>query len=158
MPAIEFSSVIESTVEQVWRLLRDFKGIGQWRAEIVGGITDFRYSTGQYVREVMVSHGSISRERRLKVCDHEMSVSFMSVGSTFQYGTYRVFVQVHPTTRRAASVVSWICYYAPRSASEVKSMEHILHSYIIDIHHQLSSSLTHAMSRNQSANTSSRKV
>ena len=109
MPKIYTSSVIGSSVDRVWAVIRDFNGLPDWHplvaesrieagapADQVGCVRSFKLDDGEHLRERLLSHS-----------DADRMYSYNFEKKPFDVDNYHATLRVKPVTDGNVSFVEW---------------------------------------------------
>ena len=109
MIRVEETAVIDRPIDEVWAVLRDFKGHDRWHPAVafsrmqggrvtdqVGGVRDFRLTGGERVSE-----------RLLKLSDKSRSFSYAITEAELPLTDYVAHVELKPVTERRATFWRW---------------------------------------------------
>jgi hypothetical protein len=114
MADVFVSCVIDTPVERLWDLLRDFGGWSEWhpgvrQCEIVNGLPGF---CPRAVHRLVLSDGSQMQETLLALSDHDRSFAYALTQSDAPFRDYTARVAVSPVTETSQSFLAWSARYS----------------------------------------------
>lgn len=120
---VQASSIIDTPLDQVWSLVRDFGAIAEWlpgtrSCDLENGGTTDRIGV---VRRLDMGEAGIIRERLLGLSDVEHRVDFGIVESQLPISGYQATIQLHPVSDGDRTFISWSARFdsPPEQAAEM---------------------------------------
>jgi hypothetical protein len=109
MVTVRRSTVLDSPVDAVWRILRDFNGHARWHPAVVESAIEANKDPDQVgaVRRFRLSNGATLREQLLKLSDHERSLTYCILESPIPLIGYVATVTLRPVTDGGRTFWDW---------------------------------------------------
>jgi hypothetical protein len=109
VPKIIYSSVIASSIDRVWAIIRDFNGLPSWHPAFCdSSIEDGRPSDAVgCVRSFHLKSGGHLRERLLTLSDRDHICTYTILESPFPISDYVSTIQLLPVTDTNQTYAQW---------------------------------------------------
>ena len=120
MVSVTRSTVLESPIERVWELLRDFNGFDRWHPAIATSETERGAPADQVgcVRRLRLKDGSELREQLLTLSDLEQCFSYCLLDTPVPLFNYVAHVRLVPVTDGNRTFWSWQGTFTTRRGEE----------------------------------------
>ncbi|WP_341367653.1 SRPBCC family protein [Yoonia sp. BS5-3] len=109
MPKVYRSTVLESPIEAVWDILRDFNGHDHWHPEVTSSQIERGHDASKVgcVRKFKLNDGSELREQLLTLSDMETAFSYCLLDTPIPLLNYVAHVRLTPVTDTDATFWEW---------------------------------------------------
>jgi hypothetical protein len=109
MPHVVRSTIIETPVERLWSVLRDFNGHDRWHPIVAKSEIERAYPSDRVgcVRRFVLRDGSELREQLLTLSDLEMTFSYCLLDTPIPLFNYVAHVRLLPVTDGNRSFWHW---------------------------------------------------
>jgi hypothetical protein len=120
MVRVTRSTVLESPIERVWQVLRDFNGFDHWHPAIATSETERGAPADQVgcVRRLRLKDGSELREQLLTLSDLEQCFSYCLLDTPIPLFNYVARVRLVPVTDGDRTFWSWQGRFTTRRGEE----------------------------------------
>ena len=127
MARVTRSTIIDSPIESVWDLLRDFNGHDKWHPAIAQSAIEREQPSDKVgcVRKFRLLDGSELREQLLSISDAETSYSYCLLDTPIPLFNYVSHVQLFPVTDGDRTFWQWRSEFDTRSG-EREAMESLV--------------------------------
>ncbi len=120
MAEVFVSCVLDTPVERLWDVLRDFGRWSQWHpgvreCEIVNGLPG---CCPRAVHRLVLADGSQMQETLLALSDHERSFAYALTQSDAPLRDYTARVALSPVTETSQSFLAWSARYSVDASAE----------------------------------------
>jgi hypothetical protein len=131
VPKIFYSSIIPSSIDRVWAVIRDFNKFPSWHPGVCdSSIEDGRPSDAiGCVRSLYLKSGGHFRERLLALSDREYSFTFAILESPLPMTDYVSSIQLRPVTDTDQTYAQWTCEFNCAPDVESELMKTVLSVY-----------------------------
>lgn len=139
MASVEYSAVIESSAEQVWRVLSHFGGIAEWHPAIEQSHIEGEQpgSAVGAIRRLDLADSDVLRERLLTLDDHHMALSYAFEESPLPLDNYQAQVKVAVAEEAQQCVVEWKATFDVREPEAAAHFEKTIRELIVGGHESL---------------------
>ena len=109
MPRVIRSTVLDTPVERVWEVLRDFNGHDRWHPPVVESTIERGQPSDRVgcVRAFRLEDGSALREQLLTLSDLEQSYSYCLLETPIPLFNYVAHVRLVPVTDTDSTFWEW---------------------------------------------------
>jgi hypothetical protein len=120
MVSVTRSTVLESPIERVWEVLRDFNGFDRWHPAIATSETERGAPADQVgcVRRLRLKDGSELREQLLTLSDLEQCFSYCLLDTPIPLFNYVAHARLVPVTDGDRTFWSWQGTFTTRRGEE----------------------------------------
>jgi hypothetical protein len=120
MVRVTRSTVLQSPIERVWELLRDFNGFDRWHPAIATSETERGALADQVgcVRRLRLKDGSELREQLLTLSDLEQCFSYCLLDTPIPLFNYVAHARLVPVTDGDRTFWSWQGTFTTRRGEE----------------------------------------
>jgi len=123
MAQVYVSSILSSSVEKVWAVIRDFNGLPNWTDFVAESRIEQDRPADQIgcVRAFRLKDGGFIRERLLALSDYDYSFSYSILESPMGVENYIATVKLLPITDGNRSFMEWTAEFdcAPERENEL---------------------------------------
>ena len=106
MPRVYYSTVIDTPVEVVWKMVRDFNGLPKWHPGIVDSELEEGTDVG-CVRHFTLAGGAKMRERLLGISDIDRTVAYSILETGMKLKNYIAVIRVAPVVATGQTFAEW---------------------------------------------------
>ncbi len=106
MPRVYYSTVIETPVDAVWALVRDFNGLPKWHPGIVDSELEQGTDVG-CVRYFTLKGGAKMREKLLALSDEDRTVTYGILETGMKLKNYIAVLHVAPVVATNQTFAEW---------------------------------------------------
>lgn len=114
MTQVSMSTQVNTSPDQVWRLIGGFDALPDWLPLIVRSAT----SEGGRLRHVTLVDGAVLVERLLSFSESDRSYAYAIVGGPIPVANYRAALRVVARAGQPGSTVEWSSEFEPAGAPE----------------------------------------
>ncbi|HSA82336.1 MAG TPA: SRPBCC family protein [Geminicoccaceae bacterium] len=121
------SIVLDSPIDRVWAVLRDFNGFDRWHPAVAASETERGAPADQVgcVRRLRLKDGSELREQLITLSDLEQCYSYCLLDTPIPLFNYVAYVRLVPVTDGDRTFWSWQSRFTTR-AGEAQAMARLV--------------------------------
>lgn len=125
MPKVFSSSVIEATVEDVWKKIRDFNALPDWHPIVVDSEIEKGESSDKVgcIRNFNLADGGNIREQLLTLSDVEHLCTYSILESPLPVENYLATIRLKPITDGKRTYVEWTAMFDCPKQEETTLLE-----------------------------------
>jgi uncharacterized protein YndB with AHSA1/START domain len=121
------SSVIDASADAVWALVRDFNGLPKWHPSIEESRIEGNWPADRVgcIRNFRLRDGGVIREQLLSLSDYDLQCTYSIVESPMGVENYVATFKLTPVTDGTRTFVEWSAEFEAPPARERKLAEDI---------------------------------
>ena len=125
MVQVYTSSVINSSAEQIWEIIRDFNALSDWHP----GIIESRIEAGDVadqigcIRAISLKDGGSIRERLLALSDYDYTCTYSILESPMGVDNYIATLKLTPITDGNRTFAEWSAKFDCALEKEIELIE-----------------------------------
>jgi uncharacterized protein YndB with AHSA1/START domain len=121
------SSVIEASADAVWALVRDFNGLPKWHPSIAESRIEGNWPADRVgcIRNFRLQDGGVIREQLLSLSDYDLQCTYSILESPMGVENYVATLKLTPVTDGGRTFAEWSAEFEALPARERKLAEDI---------------------------------
>ena len=121
------SSVIDASADAVWALVRDFNGLPKWHPSIAESRIEGNWPADRVgcIRNFRRQDGSVIREQLLSLSDYDLQCTYSILESPMGVENYVATLKLTPVTDGGRTFAEWSAEFEAPPARERKLAEDI---------------------------------
>jgi len=127
MAQVYVSSVLSTSVDKVWAVIRDFNGLPNWTSFVVESRIEQGRPADQIgcVRAFRLTDGGAIREKLIALSDYDYSCSYAILESPMAVENYVATIRLLPITDGEGTFVEWSAEFDYTPETEAELVSHI---------------------------------
>jgi len=121
------SSVIDVSADAVWALVRDFNGLPKWHSSIAESRIEGNWPADRVgcIRNFRLKDGGVIREQLLSLSDYDLQCTYSILESPMGVENYIATLKLTPVTDGGRTFAEWSAEFEAPPARERKLAEDI---------------------------------